>query len=311
MPLCTPQALRGALVNWSHPQTNTRCPLSTLVLSPETTSTRIKKTRRPRRSSTAVANLAPEQLQTGMWSKQALERALDQLTPRVREAFELLTLENLDLGEICEKMVLRRPTVGNYILRAFNQVQGFDAKAALFHAIGRDRLKDFVRHADPYRCWYRANGYNSFATNSVNVAILCRSARARNKLVTNVRRGVVAAGDIEKEKHRISDADVEEVDITEIHLAASVGAKRHGLSRQQRIFVRKVVHRGLRSGLLSLSDFEQVDSQALQWAAENAKAIVPPAEPVLREWVEKLPEISGVGEEYGADGRSSESDSDK
>ncbi|KAJ7622580.1 hypothetical protein DFH06DRAFT_765816 [Mycena polygramma] len=167
-----------------------------------------KKQRKPLRSDAQIAEdeAAAAALVEKMTSKETLERALDALTPRVSEAFKLAAFTELSLDEICEKMrpgnPMHRRTVGNYFLKAFDQTMDFDAQAALFHAIGIDKLTYFVRGADWDR-WSRANGYDAYMTNQRRVGMQRTAERKRVRLVKAVENGDVRGEQIEVEKHKI------------------------------------------------------------------------------------------------------------
>ncbi|KAF9035364.1 hypothetical protein BDZ89DRAFT_488766 [Hymenopellis radicata] len=193
------------------------------------------------------------------------------------------------LEEICEKMRPGKPmngrTIGNYILKAFDQPHDFDGAAALFRAIGREKLTEFVHDADPFR-WRKANGYNAFMTNSKRVASLCQSDTARKKLVRDVRNGTVLESDIEREKHRILWGwTKDEIPTIPRSVAAQLVstelARRRGLSQEQRLILRKTLAR--MPALDGKSVYEGLDSKVMALAEVVADL-------VLKEAVEEAPD---------------------
>ncbi|KAJ6514472.1 hypothetical protein C8R47DRAFT_1206817 [Mycena vitilis] len=212
-----PLSSSGALGNvWRRPMSGVVHPESSQPTTPaarpaspiDSSGIKPKKQRKPPRSDAQIAEdeAAAAALVEKMTSKETLERALDALTPRVSEAFKLAAFTELSLDEICEKMrpgnPMHRRTVGNYLLKAFEQTMDFDAQAALFHAIGIDKLTYLVRGADWHR-WSRANGYDAYTTNERRVRMERTAERKRVQLVKAVEKGDVRGEQIEVEKHKI------------------------------------------------------------------------------------------------------------
>ncbi|KAJ7804175.1 hypothetical protein B0H14DRAFT_2885314 [Mycena olivaceomarginata] len=249
-------------------------PMSVHVGEPSTSTSPepLKKARKPRLSAEqiAAADAAATQLEKEMESPEVLQRALESLSPRVREAFELVAFTGAEsLAEICEKMRPEKPmnsqTVGSYILKAFDQTHDFAGEAALFRAIGSDKLTDFVRDADPFR-WRAANGYNAFMTNSARVAALSKSDTARKRLVGDVRKGSVSESDIEKEKHRIlmgwTKDDIPKLPkAAAVHIVAGEVARHRGMDREHRVVLRKILGRS--AELAGKSVDEGIDSEVM------------------------------------------------
>jgi hypothetical protein len=185
------------------------------------------------------------------------------------------------LAEICEKMRPEKPmnshTVGSYILKAFDQTHDFAGEAALFRAIGSDKLTDFVRDADPFR-WRVANGYNAFMTNSARVAALSKSDTARKRLVRDVRMGSVSESDIEKEKHRILMGWTKD-DIPKLpkavaaHIVAGEVARHRGMDREHRAVLRKILGRSAKLGGKSVD--EGIDSEVMALGERGADNVDP------------------------------------
>ncbi|KAJ7588001.1 hypothetical protein C8J56DRAFT_63650 [Mycena floridula] len=251
-------------IQWQH------TPSARLSVEPSLGVTPAKKAlEHPPRSSAQISEdeLAATQLEQAMESKEALQRALDLLTPRVREAFELVAFTQLSVDEICEKMRPGKPmssqTIANYVLKAFERADmGFDEEAALFRAIGKERITEFVRSADPFR-WRKSNGFDSYITNSAKVTGLCKSEKKRAKLVEDVRKGLVRGEEIEKQKFGIVWGWTPDTAPTlPRHIAAQIVsteiARRKGLSTEQRIALRDILKR--RKDFKGISFSEGLDS---------------------------------------------------
>ncbi|KAJ7484611.1 hypothetical protein FB451DRAFT_1232951 [Mycena latifolia] len=165
--------------------------------------------RKPRRSAPQISedHMTATKLKEAMESKEILRLALESLRPRIREAFVLVAFTKLSVEEVCTKMRPEKPInskiIANYVLQALErQDRGFDGEAALFQAIGNERLRDFVRAADPLR-WSKQKGFDSYMTNSARVKSFCDRDKKRSKFVDDVREGWCRGEDIEDEKHKI------------------------------------------------------------------------------------------------------------
>lgn len=188
--------------------------------------------RRPARSREQKAQdeLAAAKLEATMRSNEALQEALGNLYPRIREAFELVVMQNLStlfadlpstsshvlcigIDEVCEHMRPGNPmnpqTIANYLIKAFERGGGpskrnhsFEAGAAIFCAIGKEKFIEIVRSADPYH-WRSANAFDKNITNARRVGTICAAHREREILVRDIRKGWCRGDEIEERKREI------------------------------------------------------------------------------------------------------------